>query len=108
MHPAHDLNRRLWQAYERALDVGTTTPLAFIIRARTEDDARAIATRLGAQVVWLKKRRWPFGRRWELALKGRPVTLTLEAIDDWSDEVVHSIAPYDALLTHWVPAPAGA
>ena len=100
------LNTRLWTAYERGMDVGSTTPLAFVIRAHSETDARSLASKLGGDLIWLKQKWWPLGRRWELAVKGRPVRLTLEAIDRWSDEIASAIEPLDARLTHWVPAPA--
>lgn len=99
------LNQRLWTAYERGIDVGSTAPLAFVIRAHSEVDANALASRLGGDLIWLKKKWWPFGRRWELAVKGRPVRLTLDAIDEWSAELATAIEPLDARLTHWVPTP---
>jgi hypothetical protein len=108
MSQATTLNQRLWAAYHGELLLGATAPLAFIVRARTEADARALAGSLGGEVIWLKRKWWRLRWQWELAMLGRPVPLTISAIDQWSEEIERAIKPVDARLTHWVPAPAGA
>lgn len=105
MH-SRDLNRQLWQAYEHVVPAGATLPLAFIVRARTDRDADQLRAHfIGQQCdfVWLKKKWWPFGRPWELALKSTPITYSLEALDAWTDAVDRDLAPWEAELTHWVP-----
>ena len=106
----HRLNRELWNAYERALQPGTKAPLAFVIRVRTEANAVLLRGRFesqGCQIAWLKRKWWPSRHRWELAAKTKDTfPLTIETIDQWSDRLQSEVQPYDAILTHWVPAGA--
>ena len=104
------LNHELWQAYARAISQGAQAPLGFVIRARTEDSATLLMDRFrsqGCQIVWLKRKWWPSRYRWELAAKTKePLALTQEAIEQWTQTLQGEIQPYDAILTHWVPAGA--
>lgn len=108
---SRDLNRRLWKAYERVVSTGSTTPLAFIVRARTDRDAEQLRVRFithQCDFVWLKKKWWPFGRPWELVFKSAPMTYSLDAVDAWTDALDRELAPLGAELTHWVPVQADA
>jgi len=94
------------------MSAGMVTPLAFVVRARTEQDATALVSRFkseGCQMAWIKRKWWPSRRRWEIAAKtAESIALTLEDIDRWSLVLQEELEPYDALLMHWVPVPAGA
>ena len=102
-----ELNRFLWQSYEKAITPDAESPLAFTLRVRAERDASALVDRLkaqGCEILWLKSSRWPFGRRWEIAAKTpEPIRHSLEAIDQWGKGLLTVIRGSDAVLQHWVP-----
>ena len=104
------LNRDLWHAYEGVIRPGTKAPLAFVLRARTEQAATLLSEQFkakGYEIVWIKRKWWPSRRRWEVAAKtSESLELTPEAIDRWSASLLRDLEPYDAFLTHWVPAGA--
>jgi len=61
----------------------------------------------GCKIAWLKRKWWPSRYRWELAGKTKePLALTQEAIEQWTQTLQSEIQPYDAILSHWVPAGA--
>ena len=107
---SRDLNRELWKAYEGVVPTGSATPLAFIVRAKTDRDATQLRDRFTSQhceFVWLERKWWRFLRPWELALKSVPLAYTPDSLDSWTDAVDREVLPLGAELAHWVPVRAG-
>ena len=105
------LNDYLWRAYEKVIPPNTSAPLAFIVRSKTEETAMQVAAALKrqeCQVVEISKRRWPFGRRWQVVARSAPVPLDRTTIQGWSQQLTQSVQDTDAVFTHWVPLLPGA
>jgi hypothetical protein len=90
---------------------GTPLPVAIMVEVRNEDavpEVRSELTRAGLEVASVDKKRWPFGRRWQVAAKGGPLPMTRTEIDRWLDSLEATLAKYDASVAGWVPFMPGA
>jgi len=111
-----DLRQLAWNAVERVftdrrLQFGFLFPVAGMV-AVTEEDAianvRGELTRAGLEVSNVGRKRWPFGRRWEIAAKSRPLPIARAEVDSWLDNLEANLARYDADVLTWVPLLPGA
>ena len=94
----------LWADYVRyGVDTHATAPVAFAVHARTEEAAQRIAAELAEGQFAISRKWWPFGRRWRLMAKTRPMPLARASVDDWFEGLVRLLQRYDADLAHWVP-----
>jgi hypothetical protein len=106
MESLRKLNDRLWPSYATFMGADKRAALGFIVRARSHDYAAGAAgalTRMGCEVADISKRSWPFGRRWQITAKGKPVVLDRPSVDAWSEGISAAVRDFDAVLAHWVP-----
>jgi hypothetical protein len=111
-----DLRQLAWNAVERVftdrrLEVGSQFPIAIMVAVREEHaiaNVRGELTRAGLEVASVDKKRWPFGRRWEIAAKSRPLPIARAEVDSWLDNLEAKLAMYDADVLTWVPLLPGA
>jgi hypothetical protein len=106
-----DLRSLAWNAVERVfaelhLVVGTSFPVAIMVKVRAEEavaNVRSELARAGLEVANVEKRWWPFGRRWSIAAKSKPVPIARIDIDRWLNSLEANLARHDAVVTNWVP-----
>ncbi len=98
-----------WADYVRyGIDTAATSPIAFIIEARTKQGAQQLAAELADGRFDVSRKWWPFGRRWRLTGKTRPLPLARASMDEWFEGLLRLLQRCDADLTHWVPLQAPA
>jgi hypothetical protein len=111
-----DLRSLAWKSVERVLadlhiSVGASFPVAVMVKVRTEGavaDVRTELGRAGLEVAGAERAWWPFGRRWSIAAKSKPVPIDRAEMDRWLDALESSLARHDAVVAGWVPLLPGA
>ena len=95
-----------WLAAEH-LPLGTVGPAALLIEVRSDDvipSVEAELRRAGIEVVKVaQKRRWLFGKRWEIEGRAPKIPMSRAETDAWLDRIEASIAPYGATVLGWSP-----
>ncbi len=100
-----------WQSVDRIfadlhLTPGTPFPVAIMFRVRGEESLSAVRAELeraGLEVASVEKRRWPFGRRWEVFAKSSPQPIARTELEHWLDGLEATVSKYDAVVAGWVP-----
>src|SRR5262245_20868254 len=93
-----------WADYVRyKIDTTKTGPVGFVIKARNREDAQQIAPKLADGRFQISRKWWPFGRRWQLVAKSRPMPLARESVDAWFERVLQVLTRYDGEFADWVP-----
>ena len=108
---------RTWQIVEGSfaddsVALGTPFPIAMMVAVRREEaipQVRAELARAGLDVASVDKKWWPFGRRWEVAVKSQdPRPIDRAHIDSFLDRLEAVLAKHDAGVLTWVPLRPGA
>jgi len=108
---------RMWQIVEGAfaddhVALGRPFPIALMIAVRREEAIPQIRTELaraGLDVASVDKKWWPFGRRWELAVKSQePVPIDRAHVESFLNTLEAVLVKYDAGVLTWVPLRPGA
>ena len=111
-----DLRSLAWKSVEQVLaelhlPVGTPFPVAVMVKVRAEDTVAHVRTELGRaglEVANVEKGWWPFGRRWSVAAKSKPLPIARPDMDRWLDALEASLGKHDAVVASWVPLIPGA
>jgi hypothetical protein len=107
----------LWQIVEGAfaddkVPLGTPFPIGMMIALRREDaipQVRNELARAGLEVASVDKNWWPFGRRWEIAVKSQdPRPIDRVEVDALLDTLERALAKHDAVVVTWAPLRPGA
>ena len=107
----------MWRIVEGAfaddkVPLGTPFPIAMMVAVKNEaaiPQVRGELARAGFEVASVDKKWWPFGRRWELAVKSQaPRPIDPAQIDPLLDRLDAALMPYDATVLTWVPLRPGA
>ena len=106
-----DARSTVWQSFERIfrdnhVPLGGLVPLIMMIEVRAEDVVPQVRTdlgRAGVDVHNIERSWWPFGRRWKVTAKSRPVPMTRAAVDERLDTLDAILAKHDATVVSWIP-----